>query len=187
MVTLSLAAGLLEAQYFGVYLQGQRVGYALYETTPTVFAGKSAERSHSLTVLKIGLIGSEVDMKIDSETITVANRPQRMKFLTSSAGRTQTVEARFTETNIEASVNNSGAISKTTLPLPKDGRIYDDPITALQAQPGIGGSGLSFYIFDPSSVALMKNRAFVGEKEEVDGVAIAPISSGAKNDTGHCG
>ncbi len=175
MVTLSLAAGMLEAQYFGVYLQGQRVGYAMYETTPTVFAGKSAERSRSLTVLKIGLIGSEVDMKIDSETITVANRPQRMKFLTSSAGRTQTVEARFTETSIEASINNGGTLSKTTIPLPKDGRIYDDPITALQAQPGIGGKELNFYIFDPSSVALMKNRAFFGEKEDVDGVSIAPV------------
>ena len=175
MVTLLLAPVILEAQYFGVYLQGQRVGYALYESSPVVFAGKSAERSHSFTTLKIGLIGSEVEMRVDSETITVANRPVRMKFLTSSAGRTQTVEARFTETSIEASVNNNGAISKSTIALPKDGKIYDDPVTAFQGQPGIGGKELNFYIFDPTSVALMKNRAFFGEKEELDGVSVAPI------------
>ena len=175
MVTLFLAAGVLEAQYFGVYLQGQRVGYALYESSPVVFAGKSAERSHSFTVLRIGLIGSEVEMKVDSETITVANQPVKMKFLTSSAGRTQTVEARFAATSIEASVNNNGALSKSTIPLPKDGRIFDDPVTALQAQPGISGKELNFYIFDPTSVALMKNRAFFGEKEELEGVFIAPI------------
>jgi len=175
MVTLFLAAGVLEAQYFGVYLQGQRVGYALYESSPVVFAGKSAERSHSFTVLRIGLIGSEVEMKVDSETITVANQPVKMRFLTSSAGRKQTVEARFTATSIEAIVNNNGALSKSTIPLPKDGRIFDDPVTALQAQQGISGKELNFYIFDPTSVALMKNRAFFGEKEELEGVFIAPI------------
>ena len=175
MVTFLLASGLMDAQYFGVYLQGQRVGYALYESSPVVYAGKSAERSHSLTVLKIGLIGSEVEMKVDSETITVANRPVRMKFVTSSAGRTQTVEARFTPSTIEASINNNGAISKNSIPLPKDAKIYDDPVTALQAQPGISGKEINFYIFDPSSVALMKNRAFFGEKEDLDGASIAPV------------
>ncbi len=175
MVTLLLGAGVLDAQYFGVYLQGQRVGYALYDSSSVVFAGKSAERSHSLTSLKIGLIGSEVEMKVESETITVASRPVKMKFVTSSAGRTQTVEARFTATSIEANVNNNGAVSKSILPLPKDGLIYDDPVTALQAQPGMAGKELSFYIFDPSSVALMKNRAFYGEKEDLDGVSFTPI------------
>ncbi len=175
MITFLLGAAVLESQYFGVYLQGQRVGYALYESNPIVFAGKSAERSHSLTVLKIGLIGSEVDMRIDSETITVANRPVRMKFVTSSAGRTQTVDARFSPTMVEANINNNGAASKTTIQLPKGAIVYDDPVTALQAHPGIVGKELSFYIFDPSSVALMKNRAFFGPKEDVDGVSIAPV------------
>jgi transglutaminase-like putative cysteine protease len=85
------------------------------------------------------------------------------------------VEARFTDTSIEASVNNNGALSKSKLTLPKDGRIYDDPVTALQAQPGIAGKVLNFYIFDPTSVALMKNRAFFGDKELVDGISLAPI------------
>lgn len=175
MVTFLAGLGLGSVSYFGVYLQEQKVGYASYETSPTVFAGKSAERSRSVTSLKIGLIGSQVDMRIESETITVSGKTQVMKFRTESAGRTQVVNATFGAKEIIAKIDNNGTVSTTNLKIPTDGKIVDDPVALFVGPNALAGQKISFYVFDPTSVALIKNTASQGEAESVNGVSLKPI------------
>ena len=77
---------LSDAAYFTVWMQGSRIGYSSYSTEPTQFKGKPAEKSTSKTRLNIGLIGSQLEMSVDSDTISVSGRPVMMHFIQSSGG-----------------------------------------------------------------------------------------------------
>ena len=164
-----------EEAYFTVWMQGSKIGYSSYSTEKIQYQGKPAERSSSKTELKIGLIGSQVEMKVDSDTISVNGKTVKMHFVQSSAGRTQTMDAWFEPTNIRVEVNNNGAKTKQTIAYPKDGTIVDDPVASFALHPESIGTSKVFYILDPTTVSLVKNTAKYDGKTQIDvnGVKVA--------------
>lgn len=157
-----------ETAYFSVWMQGSRVGYSSYSTQSIQFQGKAAEQSKSHTELKIGLIGSQVEMVVDSETVSINGKPVQMKFIQSSAGRKQVLDAWFGSTTIKVDVNNNGAKSSQTLEMPKDGTVIDDPVTEFALKPTLMGQSKTFYVLDPSTVSLVKNVAKLSGKKEIE-------------------
>lgn len=177
MITALLASAFVpvwsEASYFTIWMQGSRIGYSSYTTTPASYKGSTAVKTSSITELKIGLIGSQVQMTIASETISVAGKPVQMHFVQSSAGRKQIMDAWFEPSSIRVEVNNNGAKTKQTLAYPKDGVIVDDPVAEFALTRDAISTAKTFYILDPSTVSLVKNSAtFLGKKTvEINGVS----------------
>jgi hypothetical protein len=161
-----------EESFFTIWMQGSKIGYSSFSTSPSTFKGKPAEKSSTKTELKVGLIGSSVEMSISSETISVSGKPVQMHFKQSSAGRTQVMDAWFEPAGIRVDVNNNGSKSKQVLALPKDGPVVDDPVAEFALKPQAIGTSKVFYILDPSTVSLVKNTAkLIGKREiEIQGV-----------------
>lgn len=161
-----------EETYFTIWMQGSKIGYTSFATSPTTYQGKPADKSSSRTELKVGLIGASVEMTVASETISVSGKPAFMHFTQSSAGRQQVMDAWFEPSGIRVEVNNNGAKSKQTLAIPKDGPVVDDPVAEFAMKPQAAGTAKVFYILDPSTVTLVKNTAkLIGKKDiEVKGI-----------------
>src|SRR5438552_3890175 len=80
----------------GMFMQGAKIGWTSYSTVPSKLNGVSVTRSDSKTRLDAGLLGTAMQISIDSTTWTsTIGRPVKMTFLMSSAGRDQRVDAVF--------------------------------------------------------------------------------------------
>jgi len=166
-----------DESWLGLYLQGVKVGYATYASRDDSYKGKPALRSDSRTVMNAGLLGQAMSLRMESTSWTsVAGAPLAMRFATSSAGRTQILDARFDGPTITVEIDNSGAKSKKVLRVPDGGRVVDDPLPAL-LQRGVAGASSEFYVLDPTTVSLVKNTAtFKGSEEAlVKGVKVRAI------------
>jgi hypothetical protein len=148
-------------EFFGIYLQKQKIGFSTFRTEPTKWKlnGSMADAMKSNTEMSVsmGLIGSDVTIKVQTETISINGKPVHMEFFQESAGRTQRVKADFSKTEIKASVDNNGAKSTASLAVPTDGAVVDDVLT-----PFLGNASAktqTFYVFDPSTVTVVKNTA----------------------------
>jgi hypothetical protein len=169
ILSLSISTQLPQEEFFGVYMKGTKVGYSIYASAPTQYKGTPALKSTTEMRVAIGLIGSEVKIVIKSETISISGKPVLMNFFQESAGRTQSVEAVFSKTSILAKIDNNGEKSTSTLEIPADAPVMDDVLS-----PFVGNqknSNPSFYIFDPSTISLVKNKLVPkgSQKIEVEG------------------
>ena len=148
-------------QKLGLFLQGNRIGRSTYRTSREIVNAVSLHRSDSSTVMDAALLGTPLNMKIDSTTWSNdAGRPLRMTFDMESSGRSQKVDARFGPTLATITVSNSGAQSTTKLKIPTDAAIVDDPMTELLVR-GTLRKKVSFYVLDPTTVSFIKNSASV--------------------------
>ena len=158
----------VEESFFTIWMQGSKVGYSSFSTSPTKYKGATAEKSTTKTEFNIELLNAKVQISLRSETISVNGKPAEMHFFQSSAGRKQIVDAWFNPSSIRVEVNNNGAKSTQTLPFPKDGRVVDDPIAEFALKPHVVGATSQFYILDPSTISLVKNSAKLLGKKEID-------------------
>lgn len=148
-------------QKLGLFLQGNRIGRSEYRTSREVVNAVSLRRSDSSTVMDAALLGTPLNMKIDSTTWSDdSGRPVRMTFDMESSGRSQKVDAKFGATDATISISNSGATSTKTIAIPKDAAIVDDPMTELLVR-GTLRKKVSFYVLDPTTVSFIKNSASV--------------------------
>lgn len=154
LFALALLMPPAEESYLGLYLQGQKIGYVASKIGPGKLDGLSVSRSDSKTVMDMGLLGTPLRMVIDSSTWSIKGRPVRMTFRQESAGRVQTMDARFVGTKVRIALDNSGAKSQRVLPLPK-GPIVDDPITLVQSS-GVKGTK-AFWVLDPTTASFIEN------------------------------
>ena len=154
LLVLALFAPPSETSYLGLYIQGQKIGYASSKSLPGKLDGKTVERSDSHTVLDLGLLGTPLRMIVDSSTWTSGGRPLRMTFRQESAGRVQTMDARFVGTKVRILNVNSGAKTTKILPLPK-GPVVDDPLTLVQDK-GVR-TAKKFWVLDPTTTSFMEN------------------------------
>jgi hypothetical protein len=154
----SLISQAQETTYLGLYLQGSKLGYSSYRQTQEQLNGKPVSRNDSHTVLSAGLLGGAMQMDIQSVSWSDAKgRPIKMKFVTSSAGRSQILDAKFEGQKIFLDIVNNGAVTKKTLIVPAGGMIVDDPLTPIVLGKSAVGSKQSFYILDPTTSSLIKN------------------------------
>ena len=143
-----------EESYLGLYLQGQKIGYVASKIGPGKLDGVAISKSESKTVMDMGLLGTPLRMVIDSSTWSKNGRPLRMTFRQESAGRVQTMDARFAGTKVRIAIENSGQKSQKVLPMPS-GPIVDDPITLVQSS-GVKGAK-TFWILDPTTSSFIQN------------------------------
>jgi hypothetical protein len=161
-VTIALALaclGAAEETYLSLYLQGNKLGYSSYKQSDDQLDGKAVKRNDSRTVLNAALLGAAMQMEVQSVSWSDANgRPLKMRFVTSSAGRSQTVDALFKGSEVLLDIVNNGAVSKKTLKIPAGGMIVDDPLTPMVTGGLKAGASKAFYVLDPTTVSLIKNE-----------------------------
>lgn len=147
-----------EETYLGIYIGGSKTGYMQNVTAPDTLNGVSVTKTDSATVFNSGLLGQAVKMEIKATTWTDSSgKPLRMKTTVISAGRSQIVDATFSAETVQVTIDNSGEVTKKTLPIPKDGKIVDDAVMALLAEQVQPGATKVFYALDPMTATLVKN------------------------------
>lgn len=154
----------------GIYLQGNKLGYASYKTSPEGLDGKPGSRTDSSTVLSSKMLGAALSMTITSTTwLDPKGVPVRMKFLTQSSDRSQTLLADFSANQIKVQIDNNGAKTVKTLPIPAGAKIVDDATSAFMVgdRPPVGKS-MDFYVLDPTTVSLIKNTAVYRGKMQTE-------------------
>lgn len=165
LLCFALLAPPAEESYLGLYLQGQKIGYVASKLGPSKLDGLVLSRSDSKTVMDMGLLGTPLRMVIESSTWSTKGSPVRMTFRQESAGRVQTMDARFANGKVRIVVDNSGQKSQKSLALPK-GPIVDDPITLVTAS-GVKGAK-KFWILDPTTVTFIENSVRIVGPTTVD-------------------
>src|SRR2546423_3707013 len=157
-----------EEAWLGLFMQGNKIGYAYSALTQTTLNRTPARKSETSTVMNTGLLGQALSIKIDSTSwMDLKGRPILMKFDVQSAGREQKTDALFTSNDIHISVDNSGVKSSKVIPMPKDASVVDDAVGALLINGIKSGDRGFFYVLDPMTATLVKNRMTVQGKVQV--------------------
>lgn len=176
---LALAAfSAADEAYLSLYITGKKIGYITYVGTNEVVAGRTLKRADSRTVMDTSMMGSDLKLRMDSTTwVTKDGKPVRMFFRSESGGRVQTIEAKFEGTKAKLTIDNSGQITKSELPLPTGAPIVDDALGAFVANGMKPGGQKDFFIFDSTTVSFVKNTA------ELNGPATVMIRGKARSAT----
>lgn len=157
-----------ETSYLGLFLSGQRIGYSSSKEGTGTLDGATRKRLDSKTLIDAGLLGAAMKTIIDSTTwFGDAGRPVQMDFRVESAGRMQTTVAKFLESSIELKIDNNGALTNKTIPLPKDAPVVDDAVNAILSDASAIGSVKSYYVLDPMTASLVKNDVKIAGHESI--------------------
>lgn len=172
LVTIVIAMaslGFSQETYLGLYLQGSKLGYSSYKQSDDTLNGKAVKRNDSQTMINAGLLGTAMQMEITSVSWSDANgRPLRMKFVSKSSGRTQTLNATFTAQQIAIEMDNNGTATKRSIDIPAGAQIVDDPLTPLITGGASAGTKKIFYVLDPTTATLIKNEIVVRGQANAD-------------------
>lgn len=148
--------------YFAIYLNGGKVGYSV---TRELDAGWS----ESETVFRSALMGQDLEMRIVSRTRTGSDgRPIEMRYSTESGGRTQVVLAKFSQTEIRATIDNGGVKSERTIPIPPGARVVDDATSNLVLSGAGAQKSFKVHVLDPTTVTLIENEVKVNGSAKVE-------------------
>ena len=151
------AAAQADSTYLGLYMSGNKIGYASYVDRADTYQGKAATRSDSHTLIEAGLEGTPLRMTTDSTTWTTqTGRPLRMKFYIASGGRKQTLDACFGEKTVEIDVDNGGDKTHKSLPIPS-GAIVDDPLSMMLHEGPKPGMKMTVWVLDPMTASFQKD------------------------------
>lgn len=170
--------GIGQETYLGLYLQGNKLGYSEYRESKDVLDGKDVTRNDTKTVINAGLLGTAMQMEIQGVSWSDGNgRPLKMRFISTSSGRSQTLDAVFEANRIFVDVVNNGVASKKTLQIPAGGQIFDDPLTPILASGAAVGTKKTVYVLDPTTATLVKNEILLKgpAKANVKGKAVDAI------------
>lgn len=156
-VATQVAPSISQEVYFACYLQKSKIGWQSVKTSNETKDGRQLERTESHTYMNLGLIGTDLKVKMNSVTVTEKGRPLTMTFKNDSAGRFQNVSAVFGSNTVEVSVDNNGSKSKEILTIPNGGKIVDDPISEVAAGRLNPGQSSIFWVLDPTTISFIKN------------------------------
>jgi hypothetical protein len=157
-----------ETLYFGLFANGQRIGTTSTKTSDVMWNGKPALFSDSLTKIDAELIGAALSLNLTSKTWTSpTGRPYQMRFKIASSGLTQDVEAVYEGSTVRIVVDNIGKKTTSRVPVPKEGLIIDDPLPLVAMGRIKPGESKSFWVFDPMTVAFLKNEIKYKGKEKI--------------------
>lgn len=162
-----VAASAQEKSYLGIFLQGSKIGYSVSSSQDADLEGRKLRRTDGATILDAGLLGAAMKTTIKSATWQgVDGKPVRMEFSVESAGRVQTTVAKFTTTTIELEIDNSGAKSTKSIPLPTDASVVDDAVGAMLAD--TAAASKAYYVLDPMTAGLVKNEVRRAGQTKID-------------------
>lgn len=149
-----------DESWLGMFYQGNKIGYVYSSLIDTTLNKVPAKESRSSTVINAGLLGADLKMKIEENTWLDSNgKPILMNFTINSGGRTQTVKALFTTSDIHVTVvSTAGAKTQKVIPLPTDAEVVDDALSTLLESKTKVGTSRFYYVFDPMKASLSKSE-----------------------------
>ncbi|MCW5938124.1 MAG: transglutaminase domain-containing protein [Fimbriimonadaceae bacterium] len=159
---LAAAVGWAQASWFGLYMRGQLIGYSRYEETQS--GGLVTMKGQ--TLIQGRLLGSDLDIKIESTTESRNGRPTRMKVVTESGGRLSRVMVQFHENEAVATSAQDGRETVKRVTVPKGALVVSDPL-----EPGsldAAGTSGKVYVFDTSVLALIECRVEKLGRQSID-------------------
>jgi len=164
---LACAFAWSDSSHLGIYMNGQRIGDSSYSDSQEVVAGKTLRRGDSSTKMSMGMLGGDmtVEMTTTSWSEPTTGRPVHMVFITKSAGRTQTVDAKFGDKYADVVMESGGPKQTKRLLIPTDGPIVDDPMPMVLN--GKIDTKSSFYELRPDTLSFSKDQAINRGPKEV--------------------
>ncbi len=160
-ITLICQSVLASDNWFGIYLEGQKIGYSRVWEEPLP-KGTTGRLSLNKTVLKSEMMGTALEMEITSRSDVTANgRPRKMDFVTTSSGRTQTISAVFDAKEVKVAIDNGGQKSSKTIPLPSGIKVVDDPTAGLVLEGILQKGTYKVHVLDPTTISLVENEVAV--------------------------
>jgi transglutaminase-like putative cysteine protease len=144
--------------HYSISMLGSRVGTSTVTETAATFAGHPALRVDAVTDMKIVVLAA-VEQKIDlREFIDAAGRPLTLSMTMSSGGHTTKVDARFSEKQVDCTVDSGGTKTDKAVAIPAGVSLVADPEqigpkgTGTKLKPGVK---LRLYTFEPMTLQIM--------------------------------
>lgn len=156
--------------WMGIYLGQMKVGHARMYAEQADFEGKPGYRFENSSVMKVALLGSEVEQ--DLNTVTYLNSKFEMVYETfkmSSAGVSTTVNARFTPTEIVADMDSAGNKTSKRIPIPPGAKLMSDDSNLISQDKKLKvGDKMNYKSFDPLTMSLDDIQVEVLRVEDLD-------------------
>jgi hypothetical protein len=157
----------VEESWLGIYLQGQKVGYARSLDAEMPLDEQYSRRTESESFIDTQLLGAGLQIRQKTEMFYDSdNRPKFAVYESESGNRSFTIEVTFGAEEIVADVLETEGI-EARFDYPEDGRVVDDVVAAI-AQDGWPEEGRmeTTYVFDPNTVTLVQiDVAFQGKQD----------------------
>lgn len=143
--------------WFGLYLNGRKVGYSSARTEPATWQGRPCRRIVTRSLTRVRIQGAEV--RQETETITLvdsAERPLRQDYMLRSGRSSLRVVSAFEDERVVCTVDTGYGTAQRVVPVPAGARVLADP-----AQPGAADRAPSvgdLYTLNPLTLALDRIR-----------------------------
>ena len=173
VLLLALAAPAAERfpneTWMGIYLGKLKVGYARLYSERADFEGKPGYRMENTSVIKVAMLGSDVEQNLSTVTYLNANyEPVHEIFKMSSGGVSTTVTAKFTPTEIIAEIDSDGKKTMKKIPIPPGSKLVGEDSTLLTGSAKLKvGDKMSYKSFDPLMLTLDDVRIEVVRAEDL--------------------
>lgn len=157
LLLISSAVTWAEESYFGIFLNGAKLGYAVSSEAAVKGPGAAVVERKSLTVLRSTMLGNDLDIRQSMATFLDKNgRPTQMRSEMDSAGRTMIIEAQYKASTVEVISTAGGVVTKRSLPIPAGATVVDDPTSVIAL--GAVTSVKNVHVLDPTTLTLVANR-----------------------------
>ncbi len=114
-------------KYFGISVQGKRIGYEVHSEKPSTWNGKNCTFIEDFTSVALEFSGTKVELKSTWKYwITREGKPLRAIFERSSGRSRFNLSAEYSDDFVNLTINSDGDKSKKRLDLP-DGAFAPDP------------------------------------------------------------
>ena len=166
VVFFAIFAARADESWTGIYLQKAKIGYSSTISSP-LKDGRTKVVSKS--VIRSAMLGQNLEMSMESVSIySAAGKISTMEFGMESGGRSLIVSAVFSPDKISAVSESGGQKSKKVIPIPAGAVVVEDAsVKFLSEKNGAKGSSRTYYVFDASSLSLVKTSVSGGGTEEI--------------------
>ncbi len=169
VATMMMAVmAMAQESWFGFYVQGSKVGYIHYQSSPDPDNPKLTLRKSDF-VFDAAMLGQPLKINVQSWSwVDSSGRLVKSRQLTDSAGRINDVTAEYGKSTVKATMVTSGDTTSTEIPIPEGAKILDDPVTELVTSGNpLPGTTLEAYVFAPESLTLQKIKILVQGKTKI--------------------
>ena len=166
---LLLIAGALpahaEKEWFGIYLQGKKLGYSWSDSKKDSTLGKELELRESATIIQSEMMGNTLQIDVLTQTWVSPSGIVRSDYKSNSGGRIFNSRADFQGEKITVVTTTGSSEEKKTLNIPKDVRLIDDTMA-------ISNDDLKdtrkTVVFDPTTVSLVEIKISSEGKHKIE-------------------
>ena len=162
-------AAITKDYWIGTYINGKKSGYTSVHTTNTSYEGKPATDTVSHSLVKIQMLGANVEQDVTQHTISdAAGRPLVEVFDLASNGSTIHLDARYdyAASEIVCKVGSPPDVTTKKIKIPKDAVLAGDTTFGITEQPVVGKK-YTYYALEPLSAELQPTQVEVVKKENV--------------------